>query len=113
MEGKCVGGRGLRIAGGRGLRARGRDLIERLIQLRRESRFISKKRKRKPKLVRGLGLDHVQRLAGGVVVPLQIPVHNLSALVGKDDLVLCVFNRGLRHNRRCNSRGGRGSLHGA
>ena len=75
------------MAGGRGLRAGSGDLIKCLIQLRGESRLIGKERERQAEARRGLGLDHIQRLAGGVKIFFQNPVLHLRAAIGEDDLV--------------------------
>ena len=85
-------------AGGRGLRARDRDLIERLIQLRGERRIIGKQRKRQAEARRGLGLHQVKRLAGRVKVFFQNPVLDLPAAIGEHDLVELIFDGGGGHD---------------
>ncbi len=95
MEGKGAGGRNLHVAGNRGRRAGSGDLIERLlVQLLVEGRIVSEKREGKAEVRRGLGLHHIQRLAGGVEVFFEHPTLHLRALIGKDDLIVIVFDRG-------------------
>ena len=77
-----------------------RDLIERLIQLRGQRRLVGEERERQAEALRGLGLNQVQRLAGGVDVLLQNPVLDLRAAIGEDDLVELVLDRGLGLERR-------------
>src|ERR1035441_5366564 len=127
MEGNGAGGRNLHVAGvpsdgswslgwlacNRGLRADSGDLIERLVELRGEGRLVGEEREGKAEVRRGLGLNHIQRLAGGVEVLLQHPALYLRALIGEDDLVVLVFDRGLRHYGGGDGRRGCGCLHGA
>ena len=90
------------MACNRGLRARSGDLIERLVELRGEGRLVGEEREGKAEVRRGLRLHHIQRLAGGVEVFFQHPALHLRALIGKDDLVVIVFDRGRGFQLGCN-----------
>ena len=105
----------LEDAGGRDSAGDG-DLIEHLVQLFGQLRFIGEERERQAE-GGGLWIDQVKLLAAwvGVVLillALQNPVLHLSAPVGEDDLQILVLNRRFRHGRCGDDRSGDyGSLH--